>query len=144
MVDVGDKAVTERVAVATAEVRTRADVVAAILAGEVEKGDVVAAARLAGIMAVKRTPDLLPLCHPIGVTQADVEVQCRDATIQITSRVGIADRTGVEMEALTAVAVAGLTVIDMIKSRDAAAEIAHVRLLEKSGGKSGHWKRPGV
>lgn len=144
MVDVGDKAVTERVALAAAEVRTRADVVEAIMAGEVEKGDVVAAARLAGIMAVKRTPDLLPLCHPIGVTQADVEVRCRDATIQITSRVGIADRTGVEMEALTAVAVAGLTVIDMIKSRDAAAEIAHVRLLEKSGGKSGHWKRPSV
>lgn len=141
MVDVGEKAVTKREATAEAAVHTRRDVVEAILHGEVEKGDVLAAARIAGIMAVKRTPDLIPLCHPIGVTNAEVSVECCDDSVRATATVRTTDRTGVEMEALAAVAVAGLTVIDMIKSRDPAAQITGVRLVEKSGGKSGHWIR---
>lgn len=143
MIDVGAKPITRRDAVAEARVRTRPDVIDAITGGEIEKGDVAAAATLAGIMAVKRTPDLLPLCHPISVTNSDVAVSFTDDSVVITSNVGITERTGVEMEALTAAAVAALTVIDMIKSRDAAAEILGVRLLEKSGGKNGHWVRPG-
>ncbi|MDP3971998.1 MAG: cyclic pyranopterin monophosphate synthase MoaC [Candidatus Nanopelagicales bacterium] len=141
MVNVGEKPITRREASAKAIVATIPEVVSAIRSGQIEKGDVIAAGRLAGIMAVKRTPDLLPLCHPIGVTNADVFIECGEDTLEITSCVGISDRTGVEMEALTAVAVAGLAVIDMIKSRDAAAQIQSIRLMEKSGGKSGHWVR---
>jgi len=133
--------VTRREATAEATVATRADVIEAIQAGAIEKGDVLGAAKLAGIMAVKRTPDLLPLCHPISVSSAELDVACRTDSVVVTSRVGIVERTGVEMEALTAAAVASLTIIDMIKSRDPAAEIKSVRLLEKSGGKNGHWVR---
>lgn len=143
MVNVSEKPITRREASAEAILATTPAVVAAIREGAIEKGDVIAAGRLAGIMGVKRTPDLLPLCHPIAVTDADVFIECGDDTLTITSRVGIRDRTGVEMEALTAVAVAGLAIIDMIKSRDASAQIRSVRLLEKSGGKSGHWVRGG-
>jgi len=143
MVNVSEKPITRREASAEAILATTPTVVAAIQEGAIEKGDVIAAGRLAGIMGVKRTPDLLPLCHPIAVTDADVFIDCGEDTLTITSRVGIHDRTGVEMEALTAVAVAGLAVIDMIKSRDASAEIRSIRLLEKSGGKSGRWVRGG-
>jgi cyclic pyranopterin phosphate synthase len=143
MVDVGAKARTRRIAVAEGTVRLRPATLARILAGRIEKGDVLAAARLAGVMAVKRTPDLIPLCHPIAITAATVEIEpAGAAALRIRARVETRDRTGVEMEALTAVAAAGLTVYDMCKAIDPAMAIEDVALLAKSGGKSGAWKRP--
>lgn len=144
MVDVGQKEVTVREATASGRVETTAEVVAALRAGTIPKGDVVAAARLAGIMAVKRTPDIIPLCHPIGISGADVDIDLSGETyVEIQVSVRTADRTGVEMEALTAVAAAGLTVIDMIKGTDPAASIEQVKVLSKTGGKTGDWVRPG-
>lgn len=144
MVDVGQKEVTVREATASGRVETTAEVVAALRAGTIPKGDVVAAARLAGIMAVKRTPDIIPLCHPIGISGADVDIDLSGETyVDIQVSVRTADRTGVEMEALTAVAAAGLTVIDMIKGTDPAASIEQVKVLSKTGGKTGDWVRPG-
>ena len=105
--------------------------------GRVEKGDVLAAARLAGIMGVKRTPDLIPLCHPIAIAGAEVELVLGEQTLQITATVKSVERTGVEMEALTAVCAAGLTVYDMLKSADRGMQLCEVRLVHKSGGKSG-------
>jgi cyclic pyranopterin phosphate synthase len=127
-------------------VRLRPATLARILAGRIEKGDVLAAARLAGVMAVKRTPDLVPLCHPIAITAATVEVEPDPggAALRIRARVETRDRTGVEMEALTAVTAACLTVYDMCKAIDPAMAIEGVALVEKSGGKSGPWKRPGA
>ncbi len=143
MVDVTGKDVTARTAVAQGSVLTTPEVVARVRAGEIAKGDVLGASRLAGIMAVKRTPDVLPLCHPIAIGGAEVELALDDAgTIEITVIVRTADRTGVEMEALTAVAIAGLSIIDMIKSIDPAASLEHVRVESKDGGKTGVWKRP--
>lgn len=143
MVDVGQKEVTVREATAIGKVETTTDVMVVLRAGTMPKGDVIAAARIAGIMAVKRTPDLIPLCHPIGISGADVDLDLSaDRSVEIRVSVRTADRTGVEMEALTAVAAAGLTVIDMIKGTDPAASIEGVKVLTKTGGKTGDWSRP--
>jgi cyclic pyranopterin phosphate synthase len=144
MVDVSDRDVTVRAATATGRVRASAEVLAAVVDGTVPKGDVEATARVAGIMAAKRTPDLVPLCHPIALHGVQVEVAVADGAVQITACVRTADRTGVEMEALTAVAVAGLTVIDMVKALDPAAELTDVRVESKDGGRSGAWTRSPV
>lgn len=142
MVDVGAKAETERVAVAQAEVRMAATTLAAIVAGNLPKGDVLGAARVAGIMAAKRTPDLIPLCHPLLLTQVSVDVQPDEARnrVVITATVRCKGQTGVEMEALTAVSVAALTVYDMAKAAQKDMVIGNIQLLEKRGGKSGDWK----
>jgi cyclic pyranopterin phosphate synthase len=125
------------VAIARGVVRMSAESSARIREGRVEKGDVLAAARLAGIMGVKRTPDLIPLCHPIAIAGAEVELVLGEQTLQITATVKSVERTGVEMEALTAVCAAGLTVYDMLKSADRGMQLSEVRLVHKSGGKSG-------
>ena len=137
MVDVGQKEKTARVAIARGVVRMSKESSARIREGRVEKGDVLAAARLAGIMGVKRTPDLIPLCHPIAIAGAEVELVLGEQTLQITATVKSVERTGVEMEALTAVCAAGLTVYDMLKSADRGMQLCEVRLVHKSGGKSG-------
>lgn len=141
MVDVGDKAVTGRRAVAAATFRTTAAVIALLAEGGLPKGDAVATARIAGIMGAKKTPELIPLCHPIAVSGVSVEFTLGDAEVEITAAVRTADRTGVEMEALTAVTVAGLTLHDMVKAVDPEARLDGVRVLEKTGGKSGDWQR---
>lgn len=143
MVDVGQKEVTLREATACGKVVTTASVMQLLRDGSMPKGDVVAAARIAGIMATKKTPDLIPLCHPIGISGADVDVDVSgDKHVVIHAAVRTADRTGVEMEALTAVAAAALTVVDMIKGTDPAASISDIVVLTKSGGKTGDWIRP--
>jgi cyclic pyranopterin phosphate synthase len=141
MVDVTEKPVTQRVATATGRVLVSPEVVALLRGGGVPKGDAVAVARIAGIAGAKRTPDLVPLCHPIALHGVTVDVEVADDAVEITATARTADRTGVEMEALTAVAVAGLTMIDMVKAVDPRAQITDVRLLAKSGGKSGDWTR---
>jgi cyclic pyranopterin phosphate synthase len=141
MVDVGAKAATERVAVAVSRVRMLPATLARIRAGEVEKGDVIAAARLAGVMAAKRTPDVVPLCHPIALSSVEVHVVPVTVGVEIRAEVKTVDRTGVEMEALTAAAAAALTVYDMLKSLDRGMVIEHVMLEHKSGGRSGTWTR---
>jgi cyclic pyranopterin phosphate synthase len=118
-----------------------AEVVRLLRAGEVPKGDALAVARIAGIQAAKRTPDLVPLCHPIAVHGVDVDLSVDDDAVRISATVRTADRTGVEMEALTCVAVAGLTLVDMVKAVDPAATITDVRVEEKTGGASGEWRR---
>lgn len=142
MVDVSAKAVTGRRAVAAGRVRTTGEVVALLRGDGLPKGDALAVARIAGIMGAKRTPDLIPLCHPIGLTGVTVDLSITDTGVDITATTRTSDRTGVEMEALTAVAVAGLTLIDMIKAVDPAASIEAVRVLAKDGGKTGEWQRP--
>jgi cyclic pyranopterin phosphate synthase len=142
MVDVSAREVTVRTATATGRVVAATAVLTAIASGTVPKGDVAATARVAGIMAAKRTPDLVPLCHPLALHAVEVDVEVRDDAVHLTARVGTADRTGVEMEALTAVAVAGLTVIDMIKALDPAASLTDVVVEAKDGGRSGSWTRP--
>jgi cyclic pyranopterin phosphate synthase len=142
MVDVSAKAVTVRRAVAAGRVAASAEVVALLRGAGVPKGDALAVARLAGIMGAKRTPDLIPLCHPIGLHGVTVDLLVTDAGVDITATAKTADRTGVEMEALTAVAVAGLALIDMVKAVDPAASIEAVRVLRKEGGKTGEWVRP--
>lgn len=139
MVDVAERAVTVRTAVATAVVRTAA--APAIGAGEVPKGDVLATARIAGIMAAKRTSELVPMCHPIALHGVVVDLEVATAEVRITATVRTADRTGVEMEALTAVSVAALTVVDMTKSLDPSAVIDGIRVESKTGGRSGDWAR---
>jgi cyclic pyranopterin monophosphate synthase len=141
MVDVTAREVTTRTATASGRVSTTATPL--IRAGEVPKGDVLAVARVAGIMATKRTPDLVPLCHPIAVHGVEVAVEPADDAdeVRITATVRTADRTGVEMEALTAVAVAGLTVIDMVKAIDPHAALRDVQVEAKDGGRSGAWVR---
>ena len=141
MVDVSEKAVTARVATAAGRVLVSPEVVALLRGSGVPKGDAVAVARIAGIAGAKRTPDLVPLCHPIAVHGVVMDLQPGIDTVEITATVRTADRTGVEMEALTAVTVAGLTVIDMIKAVDPAASIDNVRVLRKEGGKTGVWER---
>lgn len=141
MVDVTDKTPTARAATAEGFVRCSSDVVTALRDGTVPKGDVLAVARVAGIAAAKRTPDLLPLAHLIGVHGAQVDLTVVDDGVRIEATVRTADRTGVEMEALTAVSVAALAVVDMVKGVDRTVEIAHVRLRSKSGGRSGDWRR---
>ncbi|MDP1878096.1 MAG: cyclic pyranopterin monophosphate synthase MoaC [Actinomycetota bacterium] len=145
MVDVTGKDVTTRSATARCRVSVSAEVAALLQAGGLPKGDALGVARIAAIQATKRTPDLIPLCHPIAVHGVDVDVAVVDAeggtVVEIIATVRTADRTGVEMEALTAAAVGGLTVIDMVKGRDRGAAIREVVLLEKRGGRSGHWTR---
>lgn len=141
MVDVTQKQPTARAATASGLVRCAPDVVAALRDGTVPKGDVLAVARIAGIQAAKRTPELLPLAHVIGVHGAGVDLRITDEGVEITATVRTADRTGVEMEALTAVAVAALAVVDMVKGMDKATAIESVRLIAKTGGKSGDWAR---
>jgi len=141
MVDVTAKQPTVRSATATGLVAAPPAVVAALRDETVPKGDVLAVARIAGIAAAKRTPDLLPLAHVIGVHGAVVDLEVVDAGVRITATVRTADRTGVEMEALTAVSVAALAVVDMVKGLDKSVHIADVRLVAKTGGKSGDWHR---
>ncbi len=143
MVDVTGKDVTTRSATARCRVTVSAEVLGLLRAGDLPKGDALGVARIAAIQATKRTPDLIPLCHPIAVHGVDVDVTIVDEGpyVEILATVRTADRTGVEMEALTAAAVGGLTVIDMVKGRDRTAAIAEVVLLEKVGGRSGHWVR---
>lgn len=141
MVDVADREVTTRTATTVGRVLLSEKVVTLLRDGAVPKGDVLATARIAGIMATKRTPDLIPLCHPIAVHGVSVELVVVDEGVEITATVKTADRTGVEMEALTAVAVAGLTVIDMVKAIDPSATITDVKMIHKDGGRNGEWTR---
>ena len=141
MVDVGAKQVSNREARASGVVRLSAAAEDAVREGAVRKGDVGTIARIAGIQAAKRTSELIPLCHPIGLTGIDVEVELDGQLMRITAATRVSDRTGVEMEALTAVAVAGLTVIDMVKALDPGAELTDVRVESKSGGATGEWQR---
>ena len=144
MVDVSAKDVTDRRAVATGRVLL-APAVVALLRGEgVPKGDALGVARVAGIMAAKRTPELVPLCHPLAISGVTVDLDVVDAGVEVRATVRTTDRTGVEMEALTAVSVAALTVVDMVKAVDKAAVITDVRVETKTGGKSGDWHRPSV
>jgi len=144
MVDVTEKAVTERTAVATGSVVMKPATLKAILGGGIKKGDVFAVARLAGIMAAKRTHELIPLCHPLALSAVSIELTAdrKRHAVDITATVKIAGKTGVEMEALTAVSVAALTIYDMCKAIDRGMTIADVRLRYKSGGKSGTYKAP--
>ena len=140
MVDVGDKAVTNRRAVATGHIAIDADALAAIRDGAAKKGDVLAVARVAGIMAAKKTADLIPLCHPLPLTRVTLDLVLDAAGITATALAATDGKTGVEMEALTAVSVALLTIYDMAKAMDRAMTISNIRLLEKTGGKSGDWR----
>jgi cyclic pyranopterin monophosphate synthase len=142
MVDVAAKPVTERVAVAEGAITMAAKTLATIRAGDAKKGDVIGTARIAGIMAAKRTHELIPLCHPIGLTGIVVDIEADDALpgLRVRATARVAGQTGVEMEALTAVSVACLTVYDMAKAIDRGMTIGNIRLLEKSGGRSGTWK----
>ncbi|WP_298744813.1 cyclic pyranopterin monophosphate synthase MoaC [uncultured Microbacterium sp.] len=142
MVDVTEKQPTVRAATARGFVRCASHVVAALRDGSTPKGDVLAVARISGIQAAKRTADLLPLAHVIGVHGAAVDLEVTDDGVEIQATVRTADRTGVEMEALTAVAVAALAVVDMVKGMDKSTAIEDVRLVRKTGGKSGDWVRP--
>jgi cyclic pyranopterin phosphate synthase len=142
MVDVSGKEISLRTAIASGSVRVSKEVIAALREGTVPKGDALAVARIAGIQGAKRTPDLIPLCHPIALHSVSVDLEVGDDAVHIKATVKNADRTGVEMEALTAVSVAALALIDMVKSIDPAATIVEVRVDEKIGGKSGHWLRP--
>ncbi len=143
MVDVGGKAATERRAVAIAIVEVSAETARAVAAGDAPKGDVLAVARIAGIQAAKRTAELIPLCHPLALSFAGVEIAADPGLpgLRITTEVRLTGRTGVEMEALVAASVAALTVYDMVKGIERGARIAAIELVEKSGGKSGEWRR---
>lgn len=144
MIDVGAKPVTRRVAVAAGRLDTTAEVVALVLADGLPKADVLATARIAGIAAAKRTSELIPLAHLLPLESVTIEFEPGEASISITATVAVTAKTGAEMEALTAVAIAGLTLHDMVKAVDPGATLDDVRLLEKSGGKRGHWKRDGA
>src|SRR6476661_4439119 len=141
MVDVSGKDPTARTATATGRVLTSPEVVALLRGAGVPKGDTLAVARLAGIMGAKQTPALIPLCHPLSISGVTVDLAVTDAGVDIHATVRTTDRTGVEMEALTAVSVAALTVVDMVKAVDKAAVITDVRVESKSGGRSGDWSR---
>jgi cyclic pyranopterin phosphate synthase len=141
MVDVSGKEVTARTARATGRVLLSAEAVAALRSGNVPKGDALAVSRIAGIQGAKRTPELIPLCHPIGLHGVRVELDVMDDSVVIEAVTKTADRTGVEMEALTAVSVAALALVDMVKAIDPAAVISDVRVESKEGGKTGSWKR---
>jgi cyclic pyranopterin monophosphate synthase len=143
MVDVGDKAETRRVAVAEGAVIMQAQTLATLLAGNARKGDVLATARIAGIMAAKKTHELIPLCHPLLIDKVAVEIAADETLpgLRVSATVRVSGRTGVEMEALTAVTVACLTIYDMAKAVDRGMTISDIRLVEKSGGKSGDWRR---
>jgi len=141
MVDVSGKEVTVRTARASGRVLVSAHVVDLLRGPGVPKGDTLAVARIAGIQGAKRTPELIPLCHPLALHAVEVDVDVVDEAVEITATVRTADRTGVEMEALTAVATAALTVVDMVKAVDKGATITDIRVEEKSGGRSGTWRR---
>ncbi len=141
MVDVGAKAVTQRVARAGGKISMGRETLELISNGQMPKGDVLAVARVAGIMAAKKTSELIPLCHPVPVSSVKVELQIVDDGVQIEATASTSAQTGVEMEALTAVCVAALTIYDMVKAKERRAEISDIFLLEKSGGKSGHFVR---
>jgi cyclic pyranopterin monophosphate synthase len=142
MVDVSAKDVTVRTATATGRVTVSPEVVALLREGGLPKGDALSVARIAGLMAAKRTPDLLPLCHPIALHAVTVDLEVEDTGVAITVTTRTADRTGVEMEALTSVAVAALTLVDMVKAVDPAAVIGDIGVIEKTGGATGDWRRP--
>ncbi|SCL38889.1 cyclic pyranopterin monophosphate synthase subunit MoaC [Micromonospora pallida] len=142
MVDVSAKPVSGRRAVAAGRLRTTPEVIGLLRRDGLPKGDALAVGRLAGIMGAKRTPELIPLCHPIALHGVTVDFELTDDTVEITATARTADRTGVEMEALTAVATAGLALVDMVKAVDPAASVDAVRVLRKEGGKTGDWLRP--
>ncbi|WP_062440079.1 cyclic pyranopterin monophosphate synthase MoaC [Herbidospora daliensis] len=142
MVDVSEKPVSVRTSTASGRVLLSEEAVAILRSGDTPKGDALGVARIAGIMGAKKTPDLIPLCHPIALHGVKVELTVVDSGVDITAFVKTADKTGVEMEALTAVTVAALGLIDMIKAVDPAAVITDVRVEEKTGGKTGDWRRP--
>ncbi|UAL30395.1 cyclic pyranopterin monophosphate synthase MoaC [Nocardioides rotundus] len=141
MVDVSEKQPTKRVATASGRVLVSPEVVALLRGEGVPKGDALAVARIAGIMGAKQTPALIPLCHPLAISKAEVDLDVADDAVEISATVATTDRTGVEMEALTAVSVAALTVVDMVKAVDKGAVISDVRVETKTGGKSGDWAR---
>lgn len=141
MVDVGEKAVTQRTATATGRVLVSPRVVELLRGDGVPKGDALGVARVAGIMAAKRTPDLVPLCHPLAISGVSVDLVVDDDAVALSATVRTTDRTGVEMEALTAVSVAALTVVDMVKAVDKGALITDIRVETKTGGASGDWRR---
>jgi cyclic pyranopterin monophosphate synthase len=141
IVDIGDKAITARRAVARATVEAQPATIDAIMGGTLKKGDALAVARIAGIMAAKKTSDLIPLCHPIALNKVEIDIGEKNGILVITATAETSDRTGVEMEAMTAASVAALTLYDMVKGIDRAMRISSVELLEKSGGKSGDFVR---
>ena len=143
MVDVSDKDITSRIAVARGTIHMRAETLALILANKVEKGDVFSVARVAGIMAAKKTSELIPMCHPLNITSVEIDLTPakNPARVEIETSVRVSGKTGVEMEAMTAVAVAGLTIYDMCKAVDREMSIGEIRLVKKSGGKSGTFLR---
>jgi cyclic pyranopterin monophosphate synthase len=142
MVDVGGKVETARRAVAAGMITMSPEALAAIRAGDAPKGDVLGTARLAGIMAAKRTGELIPLCHPLGLEAVSVDFAFEDTTIRVTATASLTGKTGVEMEAMVAASIALLTIYDMAKAIDKGMTISEVRLIAKSGGKSGDWKAP--
>ena len=141
MVDVTGREITVREAIASAQVFLSTHVVSLLRDGSTPKGDVLSTARIAGIMGAKKTSELIPLCHPIAINKISIDLAVIDSGVSITAHVITSDRTGFEMEALTAVSIAGLTVIDMVKALDPAAEISQIHVDSKSGGKNGDWKR---
>ena len=143
MVDVSQKQITVREATATGRLRTTSEVIELLRRNSLPKGDALAVARVAGIAGAKRTPDLVPLCHPVALHAVTVELDVRDDSVDIRASTRTADRTGVEMEAITAVMAAGLALYDMVKAVDRAAQLTDIRLVRKSGGRSGEWTRPG-
>jgi len=142
MVDVSQKRVTIREATASGRLRTTSEVIELLRQNGLPKGDALAVARVAGIAGAKRTPDLVPLCHPVALHAVTVELDVRDDSVEITATTRTADRTGVEMEAITAVMAAALTLYDMVKAVDRAAQLTDIQLVHKSGGRSGEWNRP--
>lgn len=143
MVDVTQKEITTREAMAACSIRMEPETLTRVAAGDLQKGDALEVARVAAVLGAKKTPDLVPLCHPIAVGAVDVAFHMTEDTITITTTVRTADRTGVEMEALVAATAAALTIYDMIKSIDRGAEISNLHLLRKSGGRSSEWEREG-
>jgi cyclic pyranopterin phosphate synthase len=142
MVDVSQKRVTIREATASGRLLTTSEVIELLRQNGLPKGDALAVARIAGIAGAKRTPDLVPLCHPVALHAVTVELDVGDDSVEIIATTRTADRTGVEMEAITAVMAAGLTLYDMVKAVDRAAQLTDIRLMYKSGGRSGEWNRP--
>ena len=142
MVDVGAKPVTQREAVAECRVRMAAETLRAVREADLAKGDALAVARVAGIMAAKRTSELIPLTHPLPISSVEVDFELESGAVRVVATARVSGQTGVEMEALTAAAVAGLTLIDMVKALEKGVYLENVRLLSKSGGKSGEWRRP--
>ena len=143
MVNVGQKEITTREAMASGHVRMRPETLTLVMQGNAKKGDVIATARIAGIMGAKKTSDLIPLCHPIGLSSVTVTIEPDDALpgLMVSATASVSGQTGVEMEALTACSITCLTIYDMVKAVDRGMEISNIRLMEKKGGKSGHWKR---